>query len=537
MNNLKTTIQEILSGNSEIDWIIVHSISKSNLNIKDVKFSFVDSKERIDEPFKTNQGYISFKNPSVVKNFEKIITELFQQFQTNSIALANLYILITRISFKNEDDEILIKSFKKDIGKTNCQNIFNLLIDSLNIKYYEHNNLSVTNLKNINDWLDLFRSTQYFHSNSDPLLSSLQLVRNEQNRKLDFELIENMRPLLRSVLMGQYGFDLQISQHKLKLLSKKEDELTFLSACLIDDSAPDKVSPDWLSQNLIDLFIEKYWKSIGKYVFIHVFGLSYRNKNKNKLYESLENLIHNNLIIQIKSKQTQTTEWINNLSFPNDFIALFTWFSIKKVEYGKINSENKKAILNQLINELNRISKELPIHLASQNSSDPFNSFQLHEPKYQDTLAYLLLFILDSTSANLQDINNICHDFKPLFYGSFRANSLAKHFTEIMLLVALSGNRINGINEIMISNLKKYLRILSETILIPYIHLSERDDEIWNTESEKQVFEFNAGKLLLNNAITSIKKHKIAENYNEFFNEIDNIKIAKWPYERLHNDC
>ena len=533
MEILKSNITSILTNEAQIDWLIIHKISKAVNNIDGVEFSFVDGAERIDESFKTNQGYICIKNTTALTLFEKTISELSANFISNYPALANLYIIISRVSHTREEKETLIQSFKKNIGKDNCETIYNLLIESLNKEYYKHNHLKEISPQNTNDWLDLFHSTQYLHPISDPLLASLQLVRTERNRELDFELIEKMKPLLRSVLIGQYGLDLIITTSKLKIIYTNENELLFLSACLIDDSVSNKVSPVWLTQNLINIFIEKHWINIGKYMFVHVFGLSYRNKNKNILYENLENLIHNNLIIQIKASHTHTTEWLNNLSFPNDFTALFSWFTIKKIDYQEIFNENKKTILNQFIKELKRISEELPIHLASQNSSDPFNSFQLHETKYQDALAYLLLFILDSNSDNLQEINKICYDFKPLFYGGFRANSLAKHFAEIMLLVAFSGHRIIGINEAMILTLKKYLKILAETILIPYFHLSERDNEIWNLENEDQVFEFSAGKLILNNAIASVCENTVVENYKDFFNEIDNIKIAKWPFERV----
>src|SRR5690606_24117002 len=119
--------------------MVVHDISKSKIEFEGVEFSFVDGKERYNEPFKTNQGYISLNKPSVVSDFQRIANELLEEFKSNPIALANLFIIFTRASYKGEDKETLLKIFKKQLGKDVCTNIFNLLISSLNNEYYKDN--------------------------------------------------------------------------------------------------------------------------------------------------------------------------------------------------------------------------------------------------------------------------------------------------------------------------------------------------------------------------------------------------------------
>lgn len=527
MVGLKTVIQKIIPSKSKIDWMIIHDISKSKIEVEGIEFSFIDGKERYDEPFKTSQGYLSLKSSSAINEFTKTANELLEEFESNPIALANLFILFTRASYKGEDKETLLKNFKKKLGKDVCSKIFDLLISSLNSDYYE-DSYSTKKPGNTNDWLDIFRSTQYIHGISDPLINCLQLVRSERNRKIDFDLLEKMKPLLRAVLIGQYGFDLEISKSKLKKLYHNEDELIFLSACLIDDSAPDKTSPDWLTQILIERFFENHWDTIGKHIFVHVFGLSFRNKNNNKLYDRLKDLSHAVLIKHLKVENSETVKWISQFEFPSDFIALFEWFSSKKIYPNEIPNSNRAAIANQFISEMQRIAKSIPVHLASENSSDPFTSFQLYEGKYQTDLAYVLLFLLSATDTNRKDIEKVCHEFKTLFYGGFRATYLATHFTELMLLIGLSGNYLKGLNKAEYSSLKKYLKIISDTVLIPYIHLKEREDEVWNPESEREVFQFNAGSHLVINAMANVRKHEIGKHYEPFFKVIDEVKIAEW---------
>lgn len=527
MEQLKTTIRKIISQKKIIDWMIVHGISKSKIEIEGVEFLFVDGKERYNEPFKINQGYLSLRNSFAIIEFTKIASGLLKEFKFNSIALSNLFILFTRTSYKGEDKESLLKNFKKQLGKDACTNVFNLLISSLNSEYYK-DNYSTKKPLNTNDWLDIFRAAQYIHGISDPLINCLQLVRRERNRNVDFTILENMNPLLRAILVGQYGFDLEISKSKLKKLYKSTEELTFLSACLIDDSEPDKIPPDWLTEILIERFLENHWDLIGKHIFVHVYGLSFRNKNCNKLYERISDLSHVILLKQIHNEGVETENWISKFKFPNDFIALFGWLSSKKINPIEIPDSNREAITNQFISELKIIKKTIPVHLASENSSDPFISYQLYEGKYQTALAYILLFLLSATNSNRKDIEGVCHEFKPLFYGGFRATNLATHYAELMILIGLSVNHLQGLGENEYISLKQYLKIITDTILIPYIHLAERDDKIWNPESEKDTFQFNAGKHLVTSSIKKIKESEYKEHYNDFFNLINEVTISKW---------
>jgi hypothetical protein len=242
-------------------------------------------------------------------------------------------------------------------------------------------------------------------------------------------------------------------------------------------------------------------------------------------------LLHEILLKKLKAENSETLNWIDSLEFPTDFIALFGWIAKKKIDYNKISDTIKSELLNQFIREFQRISTELPRHLASDNSSDPFNSFQFSEPKYQDTFAHLSLLMLYATKVNLNDIKSMCFSIKPLFYGGFRATYLATHFTEIMLLIGLSSYRLNGLDDSGKENIKNYVKVISDILLVPYIHLSERNDEIWNPESKKELFQYNAGQYLVNYALTEIYKLTDKKHYENFFKEISEIKVSKKDYD------
>ena len=46
------------------------------------------------------------------------------------------------------------------------------------------------------------------------------------------------------------------------------------------------------------------------------------------------------------------------------------------------------------------------------------------------------------------------------------------------------------------------------------------------------MFEFNAGRYLILEALSNIYNSEKRTYYQNFFNVIDEVKVAKWPYER-----
>lgn len=532
MKRLKKSINKVIAESETIDWLILHRIAKLSKSTINASFSFLDAKEAPSKSFNKSEGYLSLKGNKIVKEFNQYIIHEIDKYPKNIIALSNLFIFITRLSYNGENREILIEAFKEKIGKKKARDIFDELTKSLNLEYFKHLNVKNEFPDNPDAWLELFQGSQYSHQISDPVVTSLQLITFKTDRELDFKYIENMKPIMRSVLFGFYGFNLKITKSKITSLLENEKELAFLAAYIIDDIGSDKSIPSWLNQKLINKCVENHWENIGKHLFINIYGLSYRNKNRWKWNKRIETLLHKPLYNKITKANSNFSEWISMQVFPGNFIALFNWLSIKKVKFNDIEEVNKDAIFTQFIDELKRIIKDIPNTFVSENNYDPFDTCRLNEFKYYNSLAYLLLFTLFTSKKNLKEIRDICYEFKPLFYGGYKAKSLATHFSEIVLIIALSGDKIKGVDIDRFENLKELLSIIEETILIPYIHLSERQEEIWNPECEKEMMTFNSGKILINNAIKKNKISKVKNIYSEFFETFEYIKIAEWPYER-----
>lgn len=528
---MKDKLLKILETSSHIDWFIVHKLSKEKYD--NIKFSFVDGKERYDNPFKTNLGYISFKEETFLKEYYTIIKDLIHKLIDNKFALANIYIAITRTSFKKEDENILEKLFVKEVSKEQIKNIYALLAKSLNENYYSNLPNKTNNYKTLNGWLGIFNSSQYLHDTSETLFSILFLAKVDSFKKIEYEKIKGFNPLIRARLISWYGTSIEIGGDELiKLITDNLEEASFFAALLIENSS----LPDWIDEKTLDIFIIKYWNSIGKDLFLHLFGISYRNKGKD--FSKLKLIIHSILFNRIKSENEFNENWFNSLDFPNDFIALFSWLHQNKITLENIDNKNKKLIASSLLSSLNSIADNFPKYIASENDYFPFKSHQLNEGKYQTSLSYILLFITTLNKADFKiikkDLNSLAFKIRPQYYGGYRSQYLAKNFTEILLLIILSAINISNISEHIITNIKHLLKILNETILIPYIHLAEREEEIWNKETEKSNFQYKIGEYLINDYLKRIMNNEngVNECFKDLFELFDNVKVAEWIYER-----
>lgn len=530
MEELKKILVELLNKSNNIHWFIVHDLSKTLNHNSDIEFSFIDGAIDREEPFNKNLGYITIKDES---KFEELIKELIIKFKAKEKQLSNIFIIIFRLN-KSTLIEKIISSIKELLTEEILRSVYNLLIQSLNENYYSHIIINKTAPICTNDWLDLFTSAQYYHTISDPLMC-LILFAEIDEQKIDFSYIQIMSPLLRSIIIGKYGWNIKISTSEvLNLIEENETEASFFSAYLLDDMLPEQKAPDWLSRDIVDVFISKYWNNIGSQTFQHIYGVSHRNKNDNMLYEKFCEYYHEVLLNKIKDDKKDNS-WILSLTFPDGFISLFYWM-YKKPDVLKthITDLNQTKITTRLISEFKRIVDNASNYISSEHRINPFNNYKLNNNKYTIALSYALIFILNAEDKFIDnDLKSILHKIKPLFYGGYASTTFAKDSIGILFIICLSSININGSNKEMENKLKLLISILKETVLIPYIHLIERENVIWDITDKDSQNQYNIGILIINNYLKEINKNKtLKELYKDIFDVLEDVKVAKWLYER-----
>ncbi|MBK9289160.1 MAG: hypothetical protein IPN38_16135 [Flavobacteriales bacterium] len=374
----------------------------------------------------------------------------------------------------------LTASFKEAIGSERCRIVFDLLIASLNSTYRA--GYRTEHPKSLDEWLNLFRAAEYDLPFTDPLLKCLGLVRTGAELSLGLEIIAKMNATLRSLLLGAFAYQLDVPAKEMDRFLADENELAFVAACLIDKDVPKDPCPEWLDKSLINKILFEHWHNIGAPFLHHTYGLSYRNTAEDPFYDTIRTLLHECLYERIHGDPNKASAWFNEVHFPDDFISTFSWISDKKVDLADIPRTSIAIILDRFVIELRRLVTEIPASFV--DSSDQLKTFQLHEWKYLNALAHLHYLSVHFSEENQKILKRICFELKLYYYGGYSAVLTATRYTEILLLVCLPIAEDDFPTDYDDEALKTLLKILSDTLLVSYFHVSERQEDLWNPQVE-----------------------------------------------------
>src|SRR6202012_4629330 len=98
------------------------------------------------------------------------------------------------------------------------------------------------------------------------------------------------------------------------------------------------------------------WLTAGKDLFVHTYGISYRNKNESPLFKLMETELHT-VISELLAVEDETSEfWIKNFDFPDSYIAFFNWQVKCGVKLGEVPDGKRLLITGCFIKALKQIT-------------------------------------------------------------------------------------------------------------------------------------------------------------------------------------
>lgn len=528
---------ETLVDQNEPNWFIIKDLStliaESKVVSKAITFSIREDGRIFDLPFEKRPGYLVIEedaNSSFISDFRTLVKSRLNSPES----LANIFIFQKRISGEESLENETSKGFK-ELAEEHLETIFKILVKSLNIHYFTHHHLSKTHPNNVQDWLDIFRSAQGFNNISDPVIQILDLVKGDNdNQEIELHRLLLLDPLLRAPLFGWYNFEVVDKDCILvSTLTSNVVEASFLIATVLNKSTLNSKVPIWLSQQIIDICLKLHWNEIGKELLAHSYGIRFRNKNETDVLTSLKSSVGSSIRGVLLAKDAKDDFAIDNFDFPDSYIALFNWASAEKLgDFNAIPDGKRRRIIKNLISSINEFPLQVATSLSQNNTLDFFQSYQYMELKYLNLFPWILTSLLHEEEDTFSSMKKLFYGVRPMFYGGYELRSQAIQFTEFILMILLSIMKIEAPTKKMLENWEKILSHISSTILIPYIHLTERDNRIWDIYSEYKEDYYNNAKYLINKSIGQIIKIKYSSYFDGFMRTFRDVKVALWPFER-----
>lgn len=511
----------------KVNWSVVWELLKDFDALSGFEVSRHDNRgDR--SPFEKGAAYLNIKEEQE-EIFRELFKDLLSSVAGNIIGLSNCFIIYWSLSGREEFVKAVFQDYMESVNE-NCIAVYNELIQSLNTQYYEHHHYQKLNsIIGVEKWLDVFRSAQYFMPFHDPVIAVTKLIRPIGSKKIGYKYILPMKPILRAVIVEWYHFDIDVEKEEiLQTIQGSLNEASFWAAILLDDMAPDAQAPDWLDAEILNALTITYWPEVGSRIFLHTFGPSYRNKNKNPLYAFMKVELKQ-IFIEIINN-SKMSGWENAIEFPNGFIAFFGWVREHGTEH---ISDAVEAILREkFISELERICRDSDA-LVDKSNKDRFSSYNYGDVDYQNTFPYFLWLLLGSDEAQMKRIEHSMFDIKPFFYGGFTSMHFAKSYVEFVLLTLTSITQLSNLDEAQGQRLVRIIKIVCNSVMVPYSHLVERDNEIWDPLKDGEISFYSLSVALLNMRFQSIQNSPYHAFFIPLFDCINSVKVAQWPFERI----
>ncbi|MBK9284372.1 MAG: hypothetical protein IPM51_08620 [Sphingobacteriaceae bacterium] len=510
---------------------IVLLLSQSQIEIEGLHFSRAFKEENNREPFNFNLGYISLEGknlPDMMVKVTETLAQLLKEFESNEVALCNLFILTTRMDFSGEGQEQFVDQFVKALPLEKREKIYSIMVKEIAKNYYSHTHISKKNPSTVSEWLDLFNQAQYLHGFSDLSQYCYTLVK-EDGKPLRYDYVKQLSPLLRATMYH----DFELTPEELKdLIGSDSNEVSFLVASMLEKTDGSGELPSWLNKELID-YIFKNKNSIAQHTIYYLFGfIRYESKRNTPIYERFRDLMKAKLRAIVTKKDESLNDLINALNFPVEFLSFLSFLESLKIDLHSIEPTHFETIAKKFVASINKVKLGIPEDLANRNYTDRFNLYYLDEPKYRAGITLLSVSLLHLKADENKQLTDLFYDFKPLYFGGYEAKAMAVNFTEFIFLTFFAIENVSGLNPGIFSSYKDLVSKFSEILLYPYVLEAERDSYMWD-QSENQLTKQNFSKYLVNLSLKNIHKKECKyQLWDQLHSDVNSFKTAEWPFQR-----
>jgi len=419
-----------------------------------------------------------------------------------------------------------------------CEMVFTLLITSLNQLVYAHNDYIVKEPNSIEEWRSLLRFSS--HRNPGSVDYDYIVMLLTRTRTLNFRLLGIIHPIIVATLVDYYGYKVQLADEDIaRFDTASVMEVTFVVE-YVSENLSDPMKIDWFNDALAKSLMITHWNTGGKQLMKLLL-----NKEIHPRVESVKpslDFILGLLVDVFRDYQYKNTLslWLSNMAFPEDYIIVSALImKSNKDKNGRVNlstisNELRRAMVDNLLLIIGQPEKLIKKVITNKSSYSAFEFYNI-ENTYQYLLVVLCYLFISEDSFSIKRFKNICYEYKQYFYCDYDSSIIAVEFVEFILLVLLSVTMLTGLDDESKEKWKKLMKVVSDTILYPYIMLAEEYEYIWNPDFSCSSDFYALTKKSINRLLSELQKNVYEELSRDFFKDFSAYKTAVWPYERFYH--
>ncbi|NLU92307.1 hypothetical protein [Chitinophaga sp. Ak27] len=532
---------------------LIESVIKSEtIDLEWPKSAFADGllpggwivKESWRDPYRPNpmeigNFYVINENDDNMESYK-----LLQRLLSNIIAkneyedggmLSILYFLQT-IDFVSNDSIFNYQRTLADLIPTERRvKMCSILIDLLN-KYYHFGKSRDVEIYGYKEYENLFRYIQYVDQHENPTRMLSRLLRWWKESIPTLSLVSCMSPDVR-VGVFEFPIDVMMSESSfVAFLEKFPQEAIFWEVVMMK---PQALEVDWYTRRVFELFIQKRWMDIGKYLFMQIHIPNHRSRIMGGFLPVLLSVFDQYIGPQFTT-EGQDNEIVKSVkSFTTELPAIGSWLwrYSGMAPLLSVNSATCNALCVLLTDYLQNIIVSLPHYLNKTKDVYAIWFREIYDSGVHVTLQMLQLSILAADEGNWKRLfsvfKTLCFECRCYFYGAFQSKYAARSIaTHLMTLLVTNTSLEDSSGVAAMERLQMLSTIFSETLALHWIYLSERDPLLYEPEK--------ANVILSNIELSYVleKLPKIPVVYHGYmttlFETIEGYRTVPWPLPNLN---
>lgn len=511
-----------LINHEEPQWMIVRQLHEAFADDPRLNFCLFDDWRDGRLPFDRHQGYVKLTT-ACNDSMERIIRELCNEAEKDIWAVANLWIFINRIDGTDDESNGYQTLFRSLVPYGKRHKAFNKIVESVRKDAYRYvpdrNDMPTT----IRGWQ---RFTMYAHSQETDFAYSIASLIVDDN-EIGLQDLFKLPPYVIGALVGFRGYRLQLTAEEALTITDNA-QVAFLAERMLNGGLNAPLA-DWMTSELVHQLMADRAETVGLDLLQQAWFYNPQQTEFSQRELLIRKMTRQVVTDILSSDNNQTESWIEALDLM-DHLPLILQFMSQ--DTGCISDEVKKkigrAIPDKLQVEIARFSTALtqehcPIRLSGTKMNTPT------APAVGRMAAETILLVWPETEKLW---TKILYAVKELYLGGWHACRFATGFTEMLLIIILHADIKDNKDE---KRLLQLIEKINQTILTPYVHLTERTEAIWDDEFNPSPYSEDIGKILINNRLCESLKAKndyarhVAKSLS---NSIHQTSTTPWPFER-----
>jgi len=433
-----------------------------------------------------NIGYLvvpKADDQSFIENLEKWISNKSKYWIIPSEGFLNIMIFCLGLGFIIEDKQYKIADkIKKNMPDEKLSDIALAFCNGLNKELKDNRE----QLLNPFEWQKLYTQSQYHEPFDNPMEILSYLIYD--SNVLVSDLLIKLNPKLRVAALNNLILPKQQYEkdYLTQIINSDNDrEVGFLSLLFFRYR---ENLPNWMNEEFITLFLNKYWVSILPYFINQTFG---DNMIKVQTPIILEyRRILSSFLISIQ----ESDRLVSILKWPNDWVALSNW--IESLHSSESQNELSKSfycnMAESYFENLDISTKEIFENDLNHKSIINITINDIGKPSSILIYSYILLGFINMDITRQENVNSklktVLFRLKELLYGGYTSNHIAVELIDRFLYLITCSENLTDLTSEHKKSIKKIQGQIEKIVLYPYVKHRESEEIFWDKNYEPNYY-------------------------------------------------